>query len=57
MELVILPGFVWIGIGITVFTAVQAGIIRSYIPAFDAMTALAHPFVFQIFEQQTIRFS
>ena len=57
MKTVILPRFLGIGIRITVLAAVQTGIISPYIPALNAMAALPHPFVLQIFEQDIICFS
>ena len=41
-------------VGITVFTAIHAGIIRPDIPAFDTVTALPHPLVLPILEHNTI---
>ena len=46
----IFKGFTGILVCITVFTAIQAGIVCTYIPTFDTMTALPHSFMFQVFE-------
>ena len=42
MVFIVLKGLVRIFICIAIFTAVQAGIIGAYIPAFDTVTALPH---------------
>lgn len=57
MEPVIFPRFLRVGICITIFAAVQTGIISPYIPALNAMAALPHAFMFQVFEQETVCFS
>lgn len=54
MEFVIFTGLLPVRICIAVFAAVKAGVIRSYVPALNAMAALPHSLMFQVAELNAV---
>ena len=57
MEFVIFTGLLPVRICIAVFAAVKAGVIRSYVPALNAMAALPHSLMFQVAELNAVGLS
>lgn len=57
MVFIIFKCFLRVFIGVAVFTAVHAGIISPYIPAFDTMAALPCAFMLQVLEQYAVGIS
>lgn len=54
MKFVIFSCFLWVFVGIAVFTAVQTGIVSANVPVFDTVAALSCALVLQLPEPDTV---